>query len=80
MLDPAVTAKLEAEGWRVDWGGDALADALAAREEERGGGGSGEAHALADVRAALLDADLRKARPALAGREGSTCSGRRRQR
>jgi hypothetical protein len=79
MLDAALTAKLEGEGWHVDWGGDALADALAAREEEGedGGGTSAAAAApsLAELRAALLDADLRKV-PGRWGRARGAALGR----
>lgn len=66
-MDAAAGRALEAEGWRADWGGEALAAALAERfDNKRFDNSSGAAAAAgrqlgaADVRAVLLDTDLRK--------------------
>ncbi|KIY93271.1 hypothetical protein MNEG_14692, partial [Monoraphidium neglectum] len=58
-LPAAVKKALEEEGWRVDWGAEALADALA--DLAGGPGGSGAPLTAADARGTLLDLDLRKA-------------------
>jgi len=66
-MDPSAVRTLEEEGWRVDWGSDVLADALAEREEDaqQAAGGrqkpqGGAAAAASALRSVLLDLDLRK--------------------
>lgn len=61
-MDAAAGRALEAEGWRADWGGEALAAALAERFDNSSGAAAAAGRQLgaADVRAVLLDTDLRK--------------------